>query len=216
MSLKVVVIGGNGFVGQKVSSSLSLLSRMNISPNMDYSLDKIIIFDVNDPSEIFRNSLSSDSRIEFVKGDLCDRNTMLNVLNPQDGNNNYDRVTVIHLAAILSGPSEKNFDLSMKVNVFGTLNVVECMRSISNKLGSPQIYFYASTDYTLAYIPINQNNATNEESFRLSPVSYGCQKAAMEILISDYTRKGFIDGRVGRFCGILGMFVIIKYILFQF
>jgi len=114
------------------------------------------------------------------------------------------RVTTIHLAALLSGYSEENFDLGMKINLHGTINVMECVRGLKEKLGGPQIYVYASTDYVTAFTDYNKTHPCTEESFRLSPVSYGCQKACNEILISDYTRKGFFDGRVARLSAVIG------------
>lgn len=114
------------------------------------------------------------------------------------------RVTVIHLAAILSGYAEENFDLGMKVNLHGTLNVMEVLRGLCPLLGGPQVYTYVSTDYVACFNEYNQTHPVTEESFRLSPVSYGCQKACCELLICDYSRKGFLDGRVGRLSAVIG------------
>jgi len=138
--------------------------------------------------------------VEVVLGDLCDRETITKLVAP-DG---CTRVTVLHLAALLSGYAEENFDLGMKVNLFGTINVIECVRSLTEELGGPQIYLYVSTDYVAMFNDFNRANAVTEESFRLSPVSYGVQKACNELLISDYTRKGFIDGRVVRLSAVIG------------
>ena len=209
MSLKIVVLGSNGFIGSRLCLKLSTLKKFYISPTEQISLDKIILFDINESKDnYFKNKILSDPRCEFIYGDICDKQTIIKVLDPQMI---YTRVTVIHLAAVLSGYCEQNFDLGMKVNLYGSLNVIESLREITKTKsilnGKPQIYFYSSTDYTLCFNDTNRKIPTNEESFRLSPVSYGCQKACMEILISDYTRKGFIDGRVGRFAAVIGMYL---------
>ena len=60
----------------------------------------------------------------------------------------------------------------MKVNLFGTINVVECVRSLAEEHGGPQIYMYVSTDYVAMFNEYNQAHTVTEESFRLSPVSY--------------------------------------------
>ena len=73
--------------------------------------------------------------------------------------------------------------------MFGTLNVMERVRKVGEAAGTPQTYVYASTDYVACFNEYNRTHPVTEESFRLSPVSYGCQKACCEILISDYTRK---------------------------
>ena len=92
----------------------------------------------------------------------------------------------------------------MEINVHGTFNVMDRMREVSTRMGSPQQYIYVSTDYVNCFNEFNRTNPVTEESFRLSPVSYGVQKAAMELFICDYSRKGFIDGRVGRISAVIG------------
>merc|ERR1719230_1734280 len=114
------------------------------------------------------------------------------------------RVTCIQLAAVLSGYAESDFDLGMKVNLQGAIGVMEALRAVGAQLGCPQVYLFTSTDYVTAYNETNKENPTNEESFRLSPVSYGVQKACVELLLCDYSRKGFIDGRVARLSAVLG------------
>ena len=66
------------------------------------------------------------------------------------------------------------------------------------------MYVFTSTDYVASYNEANKRSPVTEESFRLSPVSYGVQKACVELLLCDYSRKGFIDGRVGRLSAVLG------------
>merc|ERR1719305_1221323 len=81
---------------------------------------------------------------------------------------------------------------------------MEAMRAVGTKLGSPQIYVFTSTDYVAAYNDANKKTPVSEECFRLSPVSYGVQKACVELLLCDYSRKGFIDGRVARLSAVIG------------
>jgi len=198
MSLKVVIIGAGGLVGSRLSQEILHLQNMHVGPTEKLPLKKIVLFDVSAagiPSEF-----KKDSRVEVEIGDLCDKATMQRVLNP----GNCTRVTTVHLAALLSGNSEDNFDLGMKINLFGTINVMECVRELKSKLGKPQIYVYTSTDYVAAYNEYNKKHPVTEESFRLSPVSYGIQKACNELLVCDYTRKGFLDGRVARLSAVIG------------
>jgi len=135
-----------------------------------------------------------------MAGDLTDRATLDKLLDPEG----CSRVTCIQLAALLSGYAEANFDLGMKVNLQGAIGVMEAMRAVGTKLGSPQIYVFTSSDYVAAYNDANKKTPVSEECFRLSPVSYGVQKACVELLLCDYSRKGFIDGRVGRLSAVLG------------
>jgi nucleoside-diphosphate-sugar epimerase len=133
-------------------------------------------------------------------GDLTDKETITKLLDP----NGCTSVVTISLAALLSGYAEDNFDLGMKVNLFGSLNIIECVRALKDVLGQPQKLVYVSTDYVTCFNEYNKTHPVNEESFRLSPVSYGCQKACVELLLCDYTRKGFVDGRVARLSAVIG------------
>jgi len=205
MSLKLVVIGAGGLVGIRVAERLVQNKTFGTSPTQQLPLTSIVLMDLNDISKQLPMSVTKDSRVRIVTGSLADPTTMEEILSPNEkGGKTYTRVTVIHLAAVLSGNAEDNFDLGMKINLYGTLSVLEVMRKISAQLKQPQIYFFCSTDYVCAFIEKNKVSPVNEESFRLSPVSYGVQKACVELLVSDYTRKGFLDGRVGRLSAVIG------------
>eukprot|EP00041_Stephanoeca_diplocostata_P031537 m.984365 g.984365 ORF g.984365 m.984365 type:complete len:346 (+) comp23978_c0_seq6:45-1082(+) len=199
MAGKIVVLGAGGLVGARLCTLIAKEENLFFSPTESVPLTKIVLFDMNEPKAVSAEVLK-DPRVSVVLGDLTDKETMTKLVAP-DG---CTRVSVIHLAALLSGYAEEDFDLGMKVNLFGTLNVVECIRAVGTELGTPQIYTYVSTDYVACYNEYNKTHPVTEESFRLSPVSYGCQKACCELLISDYTRKGFVDGRVGRLSAVIG------------
>jgi len=113
-------------------------------------------------------------------------------------------VVTVHLAAVLSGYAEENFDLGMQVNLQGPILVMEKVRALQAELGQAQQYIFVSTDYVTCFNKFNKENPCTEESFRLSPVSYGVQKACIELLVCDYSRKGFIDGRVARISAVIG------------
>jgi len=196
--VKVVVLGAGGLVGIRLCQRLLSLQQMHVSPSVVLPLKSIVLFDVNEKS--IPDFLKTDPRIEVVIGDLCSPQDIHRAIAPKG----CTRVTTIHLAALLSGNSEDNFDLGMKINLYGTLNVIECIRALKDKLGGPQIYVYSSTDYVACFNEYNKTHPVTEESFRLSPVSYGVQKACNELLICDYTRKGFIDGRVARLSAVIG------------
>jgi len=196
--LKIVVIGSGGFLGRKLCSKLSKFNLLSVNKSSSFEIKRLCFFDQNKPNDlrIFKN----DSRISFKQGDLTSERTIMEILDPE----NCSKVICIHLAALLSGYSEENFDLGMKINTWGTLNVMERMRNLTNFLSKPQVYVFTSTDYVACFNKNNRNKPTSEESFRLSPVSYGIQKATNELFICDYTRKGFLDGRIGRISAIIG------------
>ena len=197
-SVKIVIIGAGGLVGSRLSEKLVALKRLHVSPSEDLPLAKIVLFDMHAPK--LTDAVAADPRVEVQTGDLTDRATIDKALDP-DG---CTRVTTIQLAALLSGYAEDNFDLGMKVNLHGSLGIMEAVRSLGERLGTPQIYLFTSTDYVAAFNAANQATPVSEESFRLSPVSYGVQKACVELLLCDFSRKGYIDGRVGRLSAVLG------------
>ncbi|EDQ85749.1 uncharacterized protein MONBRDRAFT_34110 [Monosiga brevicollis MX1] len=199
MSIKLVILGAGGLVGARLCEQLIKLEEMHVSPTETAKLGKIVLFDVKDPAAVSQ-AVRDDPRTSVVLGDLTDKETMVKLLDPEG----HAHVTTIHLAALLSGYAEENFDLGMKINLFGSINVMEAVRGLTATLGRPQIYVYVSTDYVTCFNDYNKSHPVHEESFRLSPVSYGCQKACVELLLCDYTRKGFIDGRVGRLSAVIG------------
>lgn len=94
---------------------------------------------------------------------------------------------VFHLAAVVSGEAEANFEKGYQVNFHATLGLLEAFRSIQHK---PRVVFSSSL---AVYGPPLPDLVA--EDFHLTPASsYGAQKAMAEFLVTDYTRKGFIDG----------------------
>ncbi len=94
---------------------------------------------------------------------------------------------IFHLAGIVSGEAEANFDLGYDVNLRGTWALFEAVRQAQN---SPRVVFSSSIAvYGAPFPPVIPDN------FYLTPLtSYGTQKMMSEALLNDYTRKGFFDG----------------------
>jgi len=197
-SVKLVVIGAGGLVGLRMVEKLCSMTTFHVGPNEALPLSCISLFDINPIS--LPPCAKDDRRVEVTVGDMTCRATLDKLLTP----NGVTRVTTIQLAALLSGYAEQNFDLGLAVNFQGSLTIMEAIRAVGVALGRPQTFVFTSTDYVACYNEYNQNNPVSEESFRLSPVSYGVQKACVELLLCDFSRKGLIDGRAGRLCSVLG------------
>ncbi len=94
---------------------------------------------------------------------------------------------VFHLAGIVSGTAEADFDLGYRVNVHGTLALFDALRRAKN---SPRVVYTSSIAVFGAPFP-----AIIPDDFHLTPLtSYGAQKAISEAILADYTRKGIFDG----------------------
>ena len=96
---------------------------------------------------------------------------------------------IFHLAAIVSGEAEANFDKGYRINLDGTRNLLEAIRVIGGG-HCPKFIFTSSIAVFGAPFP----DSIGDEYFTTPLTSYGTQKAICELLISDYSRRGFIDG----------------------
>jgi len=98
---------------------------------------------------------------------------------------------IFHLAAIVSGEAEADFEKGYRVNLDGTRLLFEAIRKESGKAGyKPRVVFTSSIAVFGAPFP----EAIGDEFLNAPLTSYGTQKAIGELLLSDYSRRGFFDG----------------------
>ena len=102
-----------------------------------------------------------------------------------------DVAVVCHLAAVLSGQSEAEFDLGMRINVEGTYGLLEACRRLARP---PRVVFSSTTAVFGGPLP----KLVPEDMALLPQSSYGAEKAIAEHLVVEYSRRGFIDGIVCR------------------
>ena len=96
---------------------------------------------------------------------------------------------IFHLAAIVSGEAETDFDKGMRVNLDGSRALLDAVRAIGGGY-RPRLVFTSSIAVFGAPFP-----ETIGDEFQLTPLtSYGTQKAVIELLLADYSRRGFVDG----------------------
>ena len=98
---------------------------------------------------------------------------------------------IFHLAAVLSGQSETDFDLGMRINVDATRRLLEAARGGGRR---PRFVFTSSLAVYGPPLPaiVTERTAPQPQS------SYGAGKAIAELLVADYSRRGYVDGRVLR------------------
>jgi len=94
---------------------------------------------------------------------------------------------IFHLAAVVSGEAEQDFDKGYRINMDGGRSLLEAIRAAGHK---PRLVFASSVAVFGAPFP----EAIGDEFFTTPLTSYGTQKAICELLVSDYSRKGFVDG----------------------
>jgi nucleoside-diphosphate-sugar epimerase len=96
---------------------------------------------------------------------------------------------IFHLAAVVSGEAELDFEKGMHVNFDGSRTLLEAVRTAGNDY-RPRFIFASSIAVFGAPFP-----ALIPDEFALTPLtSYGTQKAMIELLLADYSRRGFVDG----------------------
>ena len=170
---KILILGGGGMVGQKLANHL-LASGLPGHKALD-----ITLFDMAFP-------LKQDGRLRCITGSLTDAQniTMLAQLRPD---------IVFHLASIVSGEAESNFDVGWQVNMFTMWHYLEALKALhieSNRAYVPKIIFTSSIAVFGGPFP-----EQIDDTFLSAPqTSYGAQKASCELLLSDFSRKGFVDG----------------------
>jgi D-erythronate 2-dehydrogenase len=173
--MKVLVTGGAGFLGQKLIAALLARGSMVVDDSGRASaITRVLSLDVG-------AGVLTDPRLEYRSG---------NIANPAQVRTLVDADTrlIVHLAAIVSGTAEADFELGMQVNLDGTRNLLEAARAAGQQ---PRLLFSSS----IAVFGGNLPAIVTDSTMPTPQGSYGIQKYIGEQLVQDFTRKGFIDGR---------------------
>ena len=168
-----MILGAAGMIGQKLIEKLISLSSLN-----GVKINKLILFDV------INTDHPKIDEISFLikSGDLPKETVCKDLISQKPD-------IIFHLAAVVSGQAEKEFDLGWNVNAKGSWNLFESIRSIGNGY-CPKLVFSSSIAAFGAPFP----NKINDEFFTTPLTSYGAQKVVSELLLADYSRKNMVDG----------------------
>jgi nucleoside-diphosphate-sugar epimerase len=169
--MKILITGGGGFLGFRLARKL--LERGQLGGR------KISTLTLLDGA--FPDAAAKEPRLTCVAGDVSDADAIARVCPP-------DTDAVFHLAAVVSGAAEADFDLGMRVNLKGTELLLARMRQCSKP---PRLVYTSSVAAFGGALPAVLDDATIANP----QTSYGTQKVVGEYLVSDYSRKGFLDGR---------------------
>lgn len=169
--MKILITGGGGFLGFRLAKTLLARGTLGGQP-----IRAITLLD-----GAFPPAAAQEPRLKAVTGDVSDAATIAGVCTP-------DTDAVFHLAAVVSGAAEADFDLGMRVNYKGMELLLAQMRTCSKP---PRLVYTSSVAAFGGDLPPVLDDATIANP----QTSYGAQKVIGEYLVSDYSRKGFIDGR---------------------
>ncbi|AUL15879.1 SDR family oxidoreductase [Bordetella bronchiseptica] len=176
--MRVLITGANGYIGRALAERLCALSGV---PGHG-ALEQLTLCD------LAFDAAPADPRVRQVAGDFADPATLAAVTDPPPD-------LVFHLACVASGRAELEFELGLRVNLEGSLRLLEQLRRQGR---SPGLVFTSSIAVYGAPLP-----ALVTDDTPLAPaLSYGAQKQAVEILLADYTRRGFVRGRAVRLPGV--------------
>ena len=171
--MHVLVIGAAGMLGNKLVHKLAQVGKIG-----GLAVSRITRHDavLASPPPL------SEFPIDTLLGDISDAAEATQLIaNMPD--------IIFHLAAIVSGEAEADFDKGYRINLDGTRNLLEAIRAVGGGY-CPKFIFTSSIAVFGAPFP----EAIGDEYFTTPLTSYGTQKAICELLISDYARRGIIDG----------------------
>ena len=164
--MQIIITGGAGFLGQRLAKAL-------LSGNIKF--DKLLLVDIVEPQKS-----NSDERLECRQLDLSEPGAAKIIISSETK-------LVFHLAAVVSSHAEKEFDAGWKVNLDITRHLLEACRHARQDI---RFVFSSSLAVFGGRLPDVVNDST-----AVTPMSsYGTQKAMGELLVNDYSRKGFVDG----------------------
>lgn len=172
--MRVVITGGAGFLGTRLARSLLERGSLVDASGRTRPLRELVLLDVVEATPV-------DPRVRTIAGDLADPAVIERVVTA-------DTDSIFHLAAVVSGQAEAEFDTGMRVNVDATRALLERCRKL---LQPPKFVFSSSLAVFGGKLP----DPVPDDAPVTPQTSYGAQKAIGELLVYDMTRKGFIDGR---------------------
>lgn len=173
--MKVLILGGAGMVGRKLAERLAKDGHLGGA-----AVSSLTLYDVVPGT----TPAGAKFPVEILTGDL-----------PADGET--DKLVaakpdvIFHLAAIVSGEAEQDFEKGYRINLKGTMNLFDSIRrAYDGSAKTPRVVFTSSIAVFGAPFP----EKIGDEFFTTPLTSYGTQKAIGELLLADLTRKGMMDG----------------------
>lgn len=171
--MHILITGAAGMIGRKLTARLVTDGSLN-----DKAIDKLTLMDVVAPAKPadFKGS------VELSTGDLS-------AVGAADKAIAHRPEVIFHLAGVVSGEAETDFDKGYRVNLDGSRALLEAIRAAGDGY-KPKLVFTSSLAVFGAPFP----NAIPDDFHPTPLTSYGSQKAICELLLADYTRRGILEG----------------------
>src|SRR5664279_6307592 len=171
--MHILITGAAGMIGRKLTARLVKDGRLN-----GQTIDRLSLTDVVAPEK----PTGFAGQVDLSTADLAASGATAFTAAPRPD-------VIFHLAGVVSGEAETDFDKGYHVNLDGTRALLEAIRTAGGGY-KPKVVFTSSIAVFGAPFPY-----AIPDEFHLTPLtSYGTQKAISELLLADYTRRGFLDG----------------------
>ncbi|MBZ6077596.1 D-erythronate dehydrogenase [Microvirga puerhi] len=171
--MEVLILGAAGMVGRKLTERLARERQLGGRGISHLTLHDVVAPPVPRDAPFPIVASTSDFAVPGEAEKLVARQPPL----------------IFHLAAIVSGEAEADFDKGYRINLDGTRELFEAIRAVGDNY-RPRVVFTSSIAVFGAPFP----DAIDDEFFLTPLTSYGTQKAIGELLLADYTRRGIFDG----------------------
>jgi D-erythronate 2-dehydrogenase len=171
--MHILMTGADGMVGRKLTARLVRDGALNGQP-----IDKFTLVDVRAPAKPDRFG----GAVESIAADISSPGAFTALIGARPD-------VIFHLAAVVSAEAELDFEKGTRINLDGSRALLEAVRAVGDGY-RPRLVFTSSIAVFGAPFP-----DAIPDDFHLTPLtSYGTQKAVIELLLADYTRRGFVDG----------------------
>ncbi len=171
--MHILITGAAGMIGRKLTARLVAAGALN-----GRAVDTLTLIDIEAPQQPEKFG----GKVVTAAADIGDPATATAAIGGRPD-------VIFHLAAIVSGEAELDFEKGTRVNLDGSRALLEAVRAAGDGY-RPRLVFTSSIAVFGAPFP----DAIGDEFFQTPLTSYGTQKAIVELLLADYSRRGFVDG----------------------
>lgn len=178
--MRILITGAGGFVGRTLLKTLLARPALACRDGAE-QITEVILTDI---SEAALAGLPDDPRVRILPGDMTEDAFRRSLFErPAD--------TVFHFAATLTTDAERDFERGLKINVMTLIRLLEDCRAAGH---GPRFIYPSSVAAFGGPLP----DQVDDRVAQTPQTSYGMAKSIAELLINDYSRHGFVDGRVLR------------------
>lgn len=185
--MHVVITGASGFVGKALAQAIADKGILGGEP-----VSRLSLLDLNFDCAIDAPDAGTLA-IDQYAGDLADSDWLDSVIGSQALD------AIFHLASVPGGAAENNYDLACAVNLDTTRHLLELGKAQVEGGGTAPLFVFASSIAVFGHLTEHVSDSTP-----LRPqMTYGAQKVIGEVLVEDFSRRGWVDGYSLRLPGVL-------------